>query len=153
MKQKLDNFSGEVDTISPDQQTEFFPQLKLLFVAGWFGLLIGLLEAFYLIGWRHFIRESPISVSLHALWMAPLAEMIILIVLACVPTFFYWQFPRLFTLRVVYFFFALFSFVALFLLFPQLNIYAKLILAAGLAVQTARLIAKHQKRLLSTCSQ
>ena len=142
---ELDNFSEEVDAISPDQQTESFPPLKLMFIAGWFGLITGLLEAFFLIGWRHFVKESPITVSLHALWMAPVAEMIIFILLACVPAFLYWQFPRLFTLRIVYFFFALFFFVALFLLFPQLNIYAKLILAIGLAVQTARLIVKHQK--------
>ena len=117
--------------------------LRILYIAGWFGLFTGLLEAFYLVGWRQLIGRNRINLSQHVLWMAPVTELVIFVLLGSILALLVWQFPRLFTLRIFYFILAFVSFLALLLIVPQLNIYAKYLLAIGLSVQTSRMIGKN----------
>ena len=145
MKLKSHNFSEGANMTRADQQTDSFSPLKILLAAVWFGLLTGLAEAIFRVSVKYFFPEIVVRLNSHILWMAPLMEMIIFILLGGILALLSWQFPRLFTNRVVYSFLAFFSFLALLLPLPQLHLYVKLILAAGVSVQTARIVGKRQE--------
>ena len=144
MGQILQDFPREEEEkkAKPTQQMTL-SVFRILYIAGWFGLFTGLLEAFYLVGWRQLVGRNRINLSQHVLWMAPVTELVIFIFLGSILALLIWQFPRLLTLRVFYFILAFVSFLALLLIVPQLNIYAKYLLAIGLSVQTSRMIGKN----------
>ena len=115
--------------------------MTYLFLAMWFGLVTGLIEVatkvirkLFLGHWRHFNPDL--------IWMTPLADVFILSILGIVLALVAWRWPKLVSLRTAAFILAFPSFLSL-LFMHKLHILAKWLFAAGLAVQTARLIAAH----------
>lgn len=143
MKQEVEK-SAQEEKAKLDRQPMLFSPMKIIFIAAWLGLLTGLAESVFLVGWRQYFRQSVVNLSPHALWMAPVIEMFIFILLGALLALLAWFLPRFFKIQTVSFFLGLLSFLALLLLFPQIHIYVKWILAAGLAVQASRIISKHQ---------
>lgn len=118
--------------------------IRILVFAAWFGLLTGLAEALFRVIWRQLIRHNIIWASRDILWMAPISDLIIFVLAGSCLALLALSLPKLISLRVATFVLALMSFAALLMLFPQLNIYAVILLASGLAFQTSRVIgAKH----------
>ena len=112
----------------------------VLVVAVWFAMLTGLGEV-SVIAVQKFLFDRYVHASPYVVWTVPLANLFSFAVLGwfviCVARYWPWLVP----LRIVAFLFALVGFVSLLLIYPALHRYAALLLGAGLAVQTARLIA------------
>jgi arylsulfatase A-like enzyme len=110
-------------------------------MAVWFALLTGLAEN----GLRAVKKLTrPAFVFDPALvWMSPLAEALLFLLVAALLVLLVRRRPRLVSLRNAVSTFAFLGFLSVILLVPQIHPLAGLILAAGLAVQTARTIAAH----------
>ena len=116
------------------------PQVRVLWIAGWFGLIAGLGELFIRVVQKFVLRE-PIRQSIHIIWMAPLADVFLFIVVAflLVATSRYW--PKVLSLSIVVFVFSFLVIGGPMLWFPRLYQYAVILLGLGLAVQSARFIS------------
>lgn len=118
----------------------------LLLLAVWFGLLTGFGEL-GLLAAKKLVMRRFISLSRDVLWMAPLADVVLFAVpglaLAALAA---WR-PEAVSLRVALFIYAFLAFLSWFLMYPPLHKGAALLLAAGLAVQTARLLAARSRGL------
>jgi arylsulfatase A-like enzyme len=125
------------------------PQVsRILLMAVWFGLLAGLGEVSMFVIKKYFVPQltptGPFTyLSRHFTWMIPLAEVIVYAVPAIILSVIAWRWPRLVSVRVTAFVFSFLGFLSLLLLVVWFNKYARLALAAGLAVQASRLIAAH----------
>ena len=118
----------------------------------WFGLVTGCLELLAL-GIQKFAFRMLLARSTDVIWTAPLAAIGVCSILAVFLAVFVsvaarWL-PGLVSLRVAVFLFSCLSFFSLLSMFPRLHHYAALALAAGLAVQTSKLIGAHQRRCYS----
>lgn len=120
-----------------------FSALNIILIVIWFGLITGLIESTFLVGWRQYYRQNVIHTGSNLLWMAPLAEMLIFILFGLIIAIFAKFIPSLFTNKTIIFFVSLLSFITILLLFPQIHHYVKWILGIGLAVQTARILGNH----------
>jgi len=127
----------------------FSRPIRVLLIAACFGLLTGLAEALFLVVYRQQLRHNIINQSRDLLWMAPVAELLIFSLVGGLMALGVWLMPRLISVRVVGFTFAFLSFVGLLFLFPRLHLGARLLLAAGVAAQTSRLIAAHPQGFAS----
>ncbi|MEZ5428823.1 MAG: sulfatase [Pyrinomonadaceae bacterium] len=125
-------------------RTDSFSPWEIILIAGWFGLLTGLAESVFLIGITQFVLEIGVNLSREALWMAPLTEMVIFLLVGAILALLFKFVPRLFSLRLICFLLALLSSWALFLLLPQLHFLAKSLLALGFSFQFARSASKYQ---------
>jgi hypothetical protein len=121
MDENVKNLEFEEEAVIPDPQNSLFPPWRLIQIGAWFGLLTGLLEGFYLFGWRNYFKGYRIFLSHHVLWMAPITEMVLFILMGGLLALLFWQIPRLISIRICIFFFALFSFLGVLLIFPQLD--------------------------------
>lgn len=115
-------------------------QISIFTIPIWYGLLTGLVEV-VIFGWRKAVYAQYLGKSLHLAWVIPLAEVIffLLIGFALYLLSYVWNRIRLFEVYV-----GVFSFISttsILLLFP-LHIFAILILAIGVASQTARFAAQ-----------
>ena len=127
---------------SPEQH------VHTLIIGVWFGLLTGLLEVFALSMLRLF-KDKMIFVSKDFLWMAPLLYVFLFITLGLVLSFVARLWPRLASVRVVTFVFTFIGFLSLLLMPTWLHKLAALLLAAGLAMQISRFIARHPRGFYS----
>jgi arylsulfatase A-like enzyme len=123
------------------------PIPSLLLVAAWFGLLTGFGEVSLLAAKRillqQFIRFGP-----NLIWMAPLSDLLFFIVPGLILALVAWRWPKAISVRTACLVFAFLSFLSLLLLYSKIHVYAALLLASGLAVQTSRIIAKRPQRFL-----
>jgi len=113
---------------------------RYLLLAVWFGLLAGLAEA-SLLAVKKFILHRVVHHGPGIVWMAPLADVVLFGIPGLVLFLLARRWPRIFTLRSAAFLFALLGVLSLLFRFTWLHKYAALLLAAGLAMQTARLVA------------
>lgn len=113
-----------------------------LLIAIWFGLLTGLLEVVLRTVQGFYVSRTR-EVSHDFIWMCPLANAGILFLLGLVIFFVSRFWPKLNLLRLTIFLSALWGFMDLIILYPKIHHYAALLLAAGLATQTLRLISPH----------
>jgi arylsulfatase A-like enzyme len=116
-------------------------QANPLLIASWFGLLTGLIEVAILVSGKLFFHKL-LLMSPHVVWMAPLTDLILFGIIGIV-LFLVQRWLRIVSEPVIIFIFAFLSFLGLGLMFTWLQHYAALLLAAGLAVQTARLSRAH----------
>ena len=125
-------------TVSHDKSNAGF----LMRSAAWCGLLVGMIEVSILAVQRFYLHQ-PTNLSPHFVWMTPLANLLLFVIagLTLVPVARFW--PRLASPRIAIFVFALLGFLNLLLMYERLQHYAALLLAAGLAFQTARIITAH----------
>ena len=114
-----------------------------LLMATWFALIAGFAELLVLTV-RKFVLHQMLFVGPQVAWMAPLSYLVFFAGLGLGLCFVAWRWPWLISLRTTVFLFTfLGTFSFLFLYYPQLHKLAILLLATGLAVQAARLIAAH----------
>ncbi|HET9530262.1 MAG TPA: sulfatase [Blastocatellia bacterium] len=117
-------------------------------MAVWFGILTGLGEVSLFAVKKYIVPQlTPTGsfsfLSQHFTWMIPLAEVILFSIIAIILSLVAWRWPRLVPLRVTAFVFSFLGFFSLLLLVAWFSIYARLALAAGLAVQASYLITSH----------
>jgi arylsulfatase A-like enzyme len=112
---------------------------RLLVIVLWFALLTGLIEVTLLAIKRLYLGQI-VRVGPDVVWMAPVADAAFFLVPGVVLALLAWrrQSSRMFWSAV--WVSAFLSFLSVSLLFHQLELYAKALIAAGLAVQATRLI-------------
>lgn len=131
----------------PEQQLE---PANVLFTSIWFGLLTGLGEAAILGIQRFVLRSYSPSLNPHAFWMVPLADLVLFTILGLLLLLVVVRWPRQVTLRFAVLAFGCVGFSGLVLtLQVQVQRWAALVLAVGLAAQTSRLIAARAGRFYS----
>lgn len=113
-------------------------QLPLLAV--WFGLLTGLSEV-SLLAVKKFVLGQFIRYGPDVVWMAPLADVFLFSIFGFGLMLLRWRWPKLVPLHLGVLVFAFLGFLSLLFMYYPLHVFAKVLLAGGLAVQTARLIA------------
>jgi arylsulfatase A-like enzyme len=132
-------------------QTEALARLgpgAVLIVAAWFGLLGGFLELVALVIKCTYIDPRYYNVSRHFPWMYPLAGMMVLAVPAFLLAAAARAWPRKLPLRGAVGVFSFLVFLGLLCRWPIFTV-ACLLLAAGLAAQTARLAARHPRGFMA----
>lgn len=119
--------------------------VAVLLLAVWFGLLSGLAQvalfAFEKVFLHEYVQQSP-----HVAWMAPTTDLLIFAISGLALSLIARRWPGLIRLRLTASVFVFLSAFSLLLLVKSLHRYAALILAAGLAFQSARFIASRPDR-------
>jgi hypothetical protein len=117
-------------------------QPGFLLLAVWFGLLTGLVEV-ALLCIRKFLFARILFLGPQFVWMTPVADVLLFIV----PGLFLWFlaacWPRLVSFGFATFVFTFVGSLSLLLIYPRLNNYAVLLLAAGIAVQSTRILGRY----------
>ncbi len=122
---------------------------RFLLLAIWFGLLSGLGEVSLLAG-KKFLLHRYVHQGPQVVWMAPLADLLVFATLGFVLSLLARWWPRFVAPRIAALVFAFPGFLGPLLGSPfRLSKYAAVLLAAGLAVQTARLVAAHPQGFYS----
>lgn len=132
----------------PPAPTSLKEPLQPLLLAAWFGLLAGLTEVAILSG-KRFLLHRLIGTGHHVVWMTPVGELLVLAMPGLALCLLTWLRPGIVPLRAGTWLFAFLGFLGVLLLFPGLHPYATLLLAAGLALQTARFVAAHPRGFMN----
>jgi arylsulfatase A-like enzyme len=114
----------------------------VLLIATWFGLFAGLAEDLILL-YQLSIMGKVIPYGINVIWMAPLAYVIAFIALGLLLLLLSRKIPRYISSQVIVFIFAFLAYFGTFLWLHQIQRIALVVLALGLAVQTARMAAAH----------
>jgi hypothetical protein len=112
-----------------------------LFLGVWFGLLTGFTEV-VLLGIKKFYLSQFIKFGPDVVWMTPLANAVLFLVPACLLMLLAWRWPKLNSLQVALLVFSFLGFLSLLLMYYPLHLYAKVLLAAGLTVQSVRVVMR-----------
>lgn len=123
----------------PKQAIHEEPTMYLL-LAIWFGLLTGLVETSF-IAFAKFYQHKIIFLGIHFIWMIPLATTFFFAIPGLVMLLVARRWPKNVSLRIATFIYAWLSFITLLQMVSRLHFMATLLLAAGLASQTSRIIA------------
>ena len=118
---------------------------RLLLIAAWFGLATGVLHLLLAFITR-FVRGHFVMVGPAIIWMAPLAYVWIFVFLGLGVSIAAALKPQLVPLRFAFGGFAWLGVFALFLPFIQVHRFAAALVAAGVAVQLSRIMARHADR-------
>jgi arylsulfatase A-like enzyme len=118
--------------------------LRVLLLAVWFGLLAGLGEMSILTIAKFFLNRYTHQ-GPQVVWTAPMADVLIFAIPGLILSFLVWRWPKFVSLGLAVFIFCFLGFLSALLRVTWLHGYASLLLAAGLAVQTARFITRHLK--------
>jgi arylsulfatase A-like enzyme len=127
------------------------PQVAIVAAAAWFGLFTGLGEVLILTIAQYFLHSYVYYWGAYLIWMVPLADLIIFTIPAFILMLLAWRWPKVISLSVIVGVFAFFSFVSMLLLYTQLQQFAAVILAAGLAIQTARIVKARPGAFYKLC--
>lgn len=122
--------------------------LPVLLLALWFGMVTGFGEVIQL-GFRRYIQDAFIFTGADVIWTAPLATGLFFVILFLPVAIGALFFPRLITrarAAGLCIFLGAFSW---FYLYPEFHRVAALILAAGLGIQAARMLAPREQRLVA----
>jgi len=106
----------------------------------WFGLITGLGEV-ALHGIKKFVLHKTLHLSPHVVWMAPLANVVLFGFVGVILLTLGRRWSKLRGLNLTSCVFSFLGFLSLLLMYPRFHYYAVLLLAGGLAIQTARIIA------------
>jgi len=115
---------------------------RLLILAVWFGLLTGLAEVCAL-AIKRFVLRRTVALSWKVVWMGPLANVILFTLVGLILFLVARRWSKIVSLRVAIFVFAFLGYLSLLVMIPRLHLSALLVLAAGLAMQTARIVGAH----------
>ncbi|NJO00036.1 MAG: hypothetical protein HC875_40955 [Anaerolineales bacterium] len=121
---------------------------EILLLALWFGLIMGLAEV---VVWtvQTSLLGRLVVTSHHIIWMAPLISILYLAVPALILALVAGRWPGRISLNLVIIVFSLPGYLALLFMIPGLHRLAALVLAAGLSVQTGRILSG-RRQLLQT---
>ncbi len=136
--------SGEAPTLSAPRQEP----VPFLLLAVWFGLLSGLGQV-ALVAVKKFFLHRYIHHGPDLIWMAPLADLLLFALLGIILSLIARRWPKLVPLSLAVTVFAFLGYLSMLKMYPKLHRYAALLLAAGLAVQTVRLVAGHTRGFYS----
>jgi len=133
-------------TFAPEAGLRGWPAIKarlgdLMPVAVWFGLAVGLSEAWYIAGKAFFVHEVILGfryVSPDSIWMAPVADFVLFIGVALLLVAVCFLVDRGRAFRIAVFVFSFIAAAALLMMHGRLHTYAGLILSLGLAFQASR---------------
>jgi arylsulfatase A-like enzyme len=114
----------------------------LLLIAVWFGLITGIGEVSLLATKKFFLDRVVFFWTPHVAWMVPLAGVSLFALPGFFLTLLFYRWPERISLCTVVFVFSFLSFLSGLFMYYPLHIYAKLLLAAGLATQAARFAAR-----------
>lgn len=118
----------------------------VLWLALWFGLGTGVAEVI-LLGIRKFVLHRFLFLSVDAVWMAPLADAILFLIVGLGLIVLRLLLPRRIPLPPVLFFTAMGTFTLL-LMYGPLSKVAALIIGLGLGVQAVRMTTRHEAGFL-----
>lgn len=118
----------------------------VLWLALWFGLGTGVAEV-VLLGVRKFLLHRFLFLSVDAVWMAPLADAILFLIVGLGLIVLRLLLPRRIPLPPVLFFTAMGTFTLL-LMYGPLSKVAALIIGLGLGVQAVRMTTRHEAGFL-----
>ena len=121
---------------------------SLLFLAAWFGLLTGWGEL-VVFGVQKFLLHQLIWFGRHIVWMAPLANLCLFLLLGLLVVVLRRLFPRLVSLRNAVAAFTFLSVLSWAWLFPDIKAYAATLLALGVSVQMARWVVAQPLRFFA----
>lgn len=108
----------------------------------WFALVAGLSEVAVVVLLNVFMYQFK-HFTPHSVWMTPLAVLSLFGIVGLLFLLIGWRYRRLLTMHKAVLLFSFLGFMSLLFLYPRLHRNAALLLAAGLAVFTARLISRH----------
>jgi arylsulfatase A-like enzyme len=113
---------------------------QLLLLAGWFGLVVGLSEV-CIRSVQVFLLHQRIWLSPHVVWMAPLADVLVFVVATLLLLLAGKFWPKLLSPWTVLFVLTFLGLLGPLLSIERLHWLASVLLALGLAMQTARVVA------------
>jgi len=121
----------------------------ILLVAGWFALATGLGEVALHAFRKLVLHRYLLDVSLHAGWMAPLANMLVFAIPALVLIVVRRVWPARVTVSFAVVAYAFLAVLPPFIIFDKLHWLAVTVLAAGLALQAGRIVRDHSHAFLA----
>jgi arylsulfatase A-like enzyme len=119
--------------------------VAILLTAGWFGIVTGFAEV-VLLGVKKFWMGQFIRFGQTVMWLAPLADVALFLGVAVILLLMAKRWPQMLSVRIVTLTFSFLSFLSLLLMYYPLHFVAKALLAAGLAVQSARMAGRWPDR-------
>jgi len=125
--------------------------LRVIQLAVWFGLLTGLIEACLRSG-KIAILHHPIHLSAHLVWMSPVGEGVYFLLVGLILLVLARLWPKLFSLYMVVFVFSILAWCGgLHTLkwFHRIDVEARWVLLAGLAIVATRVVIAHRDGFLS----
>jgi arylsulfatase A-like enzyme len=136
-----------------DAMTQRSAQPYQVVIAGvWFGLLTGLIEV-ALLGIKTFYLGALVRVGGDVVWMAPLVDLSLFVAVAIVLVLIGRAFPAVRRPRVTFTVFAALSAFAVVLHYSQFVLVTKALIASGIGVQAARLVAPRAARFAALTRQ
>jgi arylsulfatase A-like enzyme len=117
------------------------PRTQALVLAVWFGLLTGFGEV-SLLGLKKFYLGRVIRFGPHIVWMTPLADALIFLIPGLILFAIARRRPERYSPKAANLVFAFLGFLSVLLMYYPLHLYAKMLLAAGLAAQAVQMIAR-----------
>jgi hypothetical protein len=113
-----------------------------LLIAAWFGLFTAFGEL-VILGVRRFLQNLFIQRGLFVIWTLPLTEVVLFGSLGLILFLLSKKYGRLAETDKPVFVFSFLAYLSILLMFPEIQVLADIVLALGLAFQTARLTASH----------
>jgi hypothetical protein len=115
--------------------------LVTLVIAAWFGLVTGFLEILYRI-FNRITANTIINLSQHFYWMAPLAYLVLFLMVGLSILAIGLILPKITNIAVIIFSFTFISVMCIYYTSPKLYLVAILSLALGLSLQLSRHLSK-----------
>lgn len=112
-----------------------------LLIAAWFGLLAGWGETLWLV--HQYTRGHPVHMGRDFVWMVPLASLVLFAGVGLLLLLLNRRWPKFVSFWVITCTCAFLAYLSVLLLFERLSDWAAVVLAAGLAVQAGRVVARH----------
>jgi len=146
--QQVDDEHKEIDVVAIDRFMHLSAPTRgksrqfLIRVTLWFGLASGLVEVVIVSIEKNYFHPM-INLSRDFVWMAPVAEILLLLLPTLLLIFVGRLWRNVDLLPIVLFVCSVVAFFNLLMLVPRLHHVAALLLATGLGIQTARFVAAH----------
>lgn len=139
-------------TINPTHTKLLISPSQTLILAAWFGMLTGLGELI-LLGIKKFMMNQFILLGPQVIWMNPLADIGIFLLMTLPLVIINWRKPGVVSLRTILILLSFLTFLSFTLMYTPLHRMAVVVLSLGLAVQTSRIIGKFAGSFLRLVNQ
>ncbi len=116
----------------------------IFYVGAFWGLVAGFGQL-VILGFEKFIRHDYVHTGAQVLWMTPLADILFFLLGAFLLWLLAHLAPRLVSSKFIVFAFAFLGYLSLLIMATWLNVFAAIVLAMGLALETTHLIASHDQ--------
>lgn len=120
---------------------------QIFILAAWFGALTGIGEVF-LLGIKKYLLHQFVLLGPQVLWMSPLADMMIFVLLVSPLAAVNWRKWGTISLQMILILLSSLTFLSFTLMYTPLHRGAALVLSLGLAIQTSWIIGKFKGAFL-----